>query len=335
MGHWADPPTFRRGRVFTSCRRVVVSSCLPRSGPWGVHDRRTAVRRGSCESRFRGRPGLTARWRRSAPGPGSRRCRASSSRTCSPRWAEGRTSHGLLPIENSIGGSIHRNYDLLLEQDLSIVGEVELQVVHNLLALPGVELASDPARLFASAGAGAVRALPAQAARREIVAIYDTAGAPLIRDQYSSPTSRRSPRRGRRDLRAGGAAAAIQDYRATTRGSCHGRARPAGARKGASKTSVVFALRDAPGALHKALGVFALRDIDMTKLESRPMRGRPWEYLFYVDLAAGRTDVRCGRALTHLAESAKWVKTLGSYARWNEASMKTLTAEAPVDVSAV
>ena len=81
--------------------------------------------------------------------------------------------------------------------------------------------------------------------------------------------------------------------------------------------------------------MFALRDIDLTKLESRPMRGRPWEYLFYVDLAAGRTDVRCGRAIVHLAESARWVKTLGSYARWNEASMRTLVAEAPVDVSAV
>ena len=65
------------------------------------------------------------------------------------------------------------------------------------------------------------------------------------------------------------------------------------------------------------------------------MRGRPWEYLFYVDLGAGRADVRCGRAIAHLAESARWVKTLGSYARWNEASLKTPVAEASVDVSAV
>ena len=82
-----------------------------------------------------------------------------------------------------------------------------------------------------------------------------------------------------------------------------------------NKTSLVFTLKSAPGALFKALSVFALRDIDLTKLESRPARGRPWEYVFYVDLAAGRDELRCGRALVHLAESARWVKTLGSYPR--------------------
>ena len=79
--------------------------------------------------------------------------------------AAGKTSHGLLPIENSVGGSIHRNYDLLLEHDLPIVAETELQVVHNLIALPGTELVADPPRVLASAGAGAVRAVPAPALR--------------------------------------------------------------------------------------------------------------------------------------------------------------------------
>ena len=65
------------------------------------------------------------------------------------------------------------------------------------------------------------------------------------------------------------------------------------------------------------------------------MRGRPWEYLFYVDLGAGRADVRCGRAIVHLEESARWVKILGSYARWSEGPMKAHTAEPSVDVSAV
>jgi hypothetical protein len=99
--------------------------------------------------------------------------------------------------------------------------------------------------------------------------------------------------------------------------------------------SLALPLPNAPGALFKALSVFALRDIDLTKLESRPIRGRPWEYLFYVDLGLGRSDVRCSRAVVHLAESARWVKTLGSYARWNEAAMRPIVPEASVDVSAV
>ena len=79
------------------------------------------------------------------------------------------------------------------------------------------------------------------------------------------------------------------------------------------KTSLVFALPNAPGALFKALSVFALRDINLTKLESRPIRGRPWEYLFYVEVEARRDDLHCARALTHLAEFARWTRVLGTY----------------------
>jgi prephenate dehydratase len=82
---------------------------------------------------------------------------------------------------------------------------------------------------------------------------------------------------------------------------------------GADKTTVVFALQSTPGALYKALAGFALRDINLTKLESRPLRGRPWEYLFYADIDVARDSVACGRALAHLGEFARWVRTLGSY----------------------
>jgi prephenate dehydratase len=75
----------------------------------------------------------------------------------------------------------------------------------------------------------------------------------------------------------------------------------------------VFALPSTPGALFKALSVFALREINLTKLESRPVRGSPWEYLFYVEVEARRDDLGCARALTHLAEFARWTRVLGSY----------------------
>jgi prephenate dehydratase len=84
------------------------------------------------------------------------------------------------------------------------------------------------------------------------------------------------------------------------------------------KTSLVFTLRSEPGALFKALSVFALRGIDLSKLESRPVPGRPWEYLFYADVAAAREDLPCARAMVHLAEFAASLRTLGSYPRWRE-----------------
>jgi prephenate dehydratase len=232
--------------------------------------------------------------------------------------AAGRVSHGLLPIENSVAGSIHRNYDLLLEHDLPIVAETELTVVHNLLALPGTTLAG-VRRVFSHPQALAQCERFLRALRGvEVVATYDTAGsARLIQDGRLTDTAAVASARaaeifGLSILRAG-----IQDYQDNiTRFILIGRHAPPPA--AADKTTVVFALPNTPGALFKALSVFALREIDLTKLESRPVRGRPWEYLFYADLAVGRDDVRCGRAIVHLAEFARWVRTLGSYARWTE-----------------
>ncbi len=227
--------------------------------------------------------------------------------------ASGRTSHGILPVENSIGGSIHRNYDLLLEHDLPIVAETELPVVHNLLALPGTNV-SDVRRVFSHPQALAqcemfLHTLPGI----EIVATYDTAGsARMIRDGNLTDTAAIASLRAAEVFGLGVLQAGIQDYEDNiTRFLIIGRdGKPLGQ---PDKTTLAFALHNGPGALFKALSVFALREIDMTKLESRPARGRPWEYVFYADLAAGRDELRCGRAIVHLAEFARWVKTLGTY----------------------
>ena len=249
--------------------------------------------------------------------------------------ASGRVSHGLLPIENSIGGSIHRNYDLLLEYDLPIVGETELPVVHNLLALPGTDI-TGIRRVFSHPQALAqceryLLTLPGV----EIVATYDTAGsARMIREQGLRDTAAVASARAAEIFELQVLRAGIQDYADNiTRFILIGReSKPLAP---PDKTSLVFALPNTPGALFKALSVFALRDIDLTKIESRPDRGRPWEYLFYADVAAGRDELRCGRAIVHLAESARWVKTLGSYARWREPAGQGAAEHAQsLDVSA-
>jgi len=231
-----------------------------------------------------------------------------------------RASHGILPIENSVGGSIHRNYDLLLEHDLPIVAETELAVVHNLLALPGTPKEAIK-RVFSHPQALAqceryVRSLPGV----EMVATYDTAGsARLIRDGGLTDTAAIASARAAEVFGLEILEAGIQDYSDNiTRFILISREpEPLGP---PDKTTIAFAVHNVPGALFKALSVFALRDIDLTKLESRPARGRPWEYLFYADLGVGRGDVKCGRAIVHLAESARWVKTLGSYPRWRASS---------------
>ena len=225
----------------------------------------------------------------------------------------GRVTLGILPMENSIGGSIHRNYDLLVEHELPIVGEIELPVEHCLLARPGVTI--DAVRVVYShpqALAQCERYL-GRMASVEIIAVYDTAGgAKMVAESSRGDAAAVASRRAAEVFGLAILEQAIQDYASNiTRFVLIGRTPPPV--EEATKTSLVFSLRSTPGALYKALSGFAMRDINLTKLESRPIRGRPWEYLFYVDVDAPRDRLDCGRAITHLSEFSHWVRLLGSY----------------------
>jgi prephenate dehydratase len=228
----------------------------------------------------------------------------------------GTATCGGLPSENSIGGSIHRNYDLLLERTLPIVGEVELPVVHHLLALPGATL--DGLRRVYSHPQGLAQCerFLRTLSQVEIIATYDTAGsAKMVADAGLKDAGAIASARAGEVFGLTSLAASVQDFDDNITRFLVVGAAPLPNRV-ADKTSIVFTLPNEPGSLFKALSVFALRGISLTKLESRPIQGRPWEYLFYVDLAAAREEGHCTRALAHLGEFAPMLRTLGTYGSW-------------------
>jgi prephenate dehydratase len=227
----------------------------------------------------------------------------------------GRCVSALIPIENSLAGSIHQNYDLLLQNQLQIVGEHFLRVRHCLIALPDAKKSeirkamSHPQALEQCVGY--LRSHGIQAEQ-----VYDTAGSvKMLKETGARDTAAIASRRaaelyGMQVLEEG-----IEDNPQNyTRFLVI--AREAVTPKAKAKTSIVFTLRNEPGALFKALSVFALRDIDLTKIESRPLVGKPWEYLFYVDFIGATYEETTKHALDHLGEYAVTLRVLGSYPRF-------------------
>jgi prephenate dehydratase len=228
----------------------------------------------------------------------------------------GACEFGMLPIENSLAGSIHRNYDLLLRHKLWVNGEHYLHIHHCLIGLPGAaiegirKVISHPQALAQCEGY-------LSKMKVTIEPSYDTAGSVKIISQQHDPGTAAIASRHAAELYGMPVLAeGIEDDEANiTRFLVIGRKAASPGEN--AKTTIVFALHNQPGALFKALSVFALRDIDLTKIESRPLVGKPWEYLFYVDFAGSVEEEPVRRALGHLEEYATFLRMLGSYPRQN------------------
>jgi prephenate dehydratase len=225
-----------------------------------------------------------------------------------------RAAVAVIPVENTLAGPVGEHLDLLLERDVFIHAEMRLRIEHNLIAMPGVKLkdirqvlshpvALDQCRNFFRRHKG-VAAVP----------FYDTAGsvkhimAQGLLDAAAIASSQAAREYRARVLRSG-----LEDNKQNfTRFFLIDKRKKISSK--ANKTSLVFSLKNVSGALFKALSVFALRELDLSKIESRPVRGRPWEYCFYVDVLRGN-DSAMRLALKHLEEIAGFVKVLGVYPR--------------------
>mgnify|MGYP001168804719 FL=1 len=234
----------------------------------------------------------------------------------------------VLPFENSLGGSIHRNYDLILNHRLHIVGEVYFKVRHCLLALPGQDKA-DITRAMSHPQAlaqcdGYLTALNGGVVKE---AVDDTAGAAAHIKQNSLlgvaavASSRAADLYGMEVYDSD-----IQDDKSNVTRFLALSREPLPPRPNVPyKTSIAFSMKETSGSLFKALACFALRDINLTKVESRPMRWNPvtqsaedgtsmqFSYLFYVDFSASMADENAQNALRQLQENATFLRVLGSY----------------------
>jgi len=225
---------------------------------------------------------------------------------------EQKADRALVPIENSLHGSIHENYDRLKSRPLHIVGETQLRIRQCLIARPGSSVgmirrvASHPVAL------AQCRRFFAERPQVEAVTAYDTAGA--VQDLMKGGLATQGAIASRLAAELYGAQVLLDgiedDPENYTRFLLL--AREAVDTEAASKTSIVFVLDNKPGALYGALGVFASRNVDLCKLESRPLRGHPWEYSFYLDVLGDPRGV-AGEAIEELGRSCRELRILGSY----------------------
>jgi prephenate dehydratase len=234
---------------------------------------------------------------------------------------DGRAAGAVVPIENTLAGSVHENYDHLVNFELPIVAETSVRIVHNLMAPKGVPF-SKIKRVF-SHPVALNQCLDFFAANPQIerVPFYDTAGSVKmvtddgLTDAGAIASSVAADIYGARILRR-----SIESDRQNftrfflLRTPAYARRHPVlAAGHAAWKTSLVFTTKNVPGALFRALSAFALRDLSLTKIESRPLRGKPWEYLFYLDFLGRVDSPNAQNALNHLREIADFLRVLGCY----------------------
>jgi chorismate mutase/prephenate dehydratase len=231
----------------------------------------------------------------------------------------GKTEFGVVPIENSIEGSVNQVYDLFLMYDHKVCGEIVLKIDHCLIANHGTKL-EDVKIIYSHPQALAQCRSFLESLNCEMVSTYDTAGSvKMIEEQRTANAA----------AVAGEKAAEIYGMEILAKNISDNPtnltrffvlSKNEASPTGNDKTSVIFSTKHIPGALYQVLGEFARRNINLTKIESRPTKRQPWEYNFYLDFEGHRTEKHCSEALEGLRSKAVFVKVLGSYPKAPEIS---------------
>ena len=229
--------------------------------------------------------------------------------------ASGEAERGLVPIENSQAGSINEVYDLLRTAGLFVTGEICRPINHCLLCLPGQRL-GDITRVLSHPQALAQSDAYLRGLNVEIVAAYDTAGsAKLIREQELRGVAAVASARAAELYGLEVLASGIQTIAGNYTRFVELNRQPVQPPAEGAKTVLLLATSHTPGALYRALGEFAVRGINLLKLESRPSRERPWEYVFYLDIEGSPAQAPVAEALAALTDKAAFVQVFGSFRR--------------------
>jgi 3-deoxy-7-phosphoheptulonate synthase len=230
---------------------------------------------------------------------------------------------GIVPLENSFTGSIHENYDLLLEYDLHIVGELTLRIEHNLIGRPDTPL-NNIKRVYSHPQVFQqckefLKAYP----NWDLVACQDTATAVLRVKENNDEAE--AAIAGREAAELYGMTVLKNGIETSPRNYTRFVVISAGEflDVAKNKSSLIFSVSDQPGSLYEALKIFAERQINLVKLESRPIHNKPWEYLFYTDIEVDIHDSQYSSLLKELEKSTEYLKILGSYAKGLDDTDKT------------
>ncbi|MEM3731697.1 MAG: prephenate dehydratase [Candidatus Bathyarchaeia archaeon] len=224
----------------------------------------------------------------------------------------GAADFGVVPIENSIEGSVTQTYDLFLEYDLKVCGEVIIKIVHCLIAPEGTKL-NEIKTVYSHPQALAQCRNFLEKLNCRVIPSFDTAGSvKMIKEEGLSGAAAIASERAAKIYGMGILARDIGDS-PNNYTRFFVLSKVDGPYTGRDKTSIMFSIKSYPGSLYRVLSEFAARNINLTKIESRPTKQTPWEYNFYVDFEGHRTEKHCQEALEAIKGKTNFIKVLGSY----------------------